>query len=75
MQSLDVGYTTTPYSYFDFRERLAEALDLALVKSQTEDGLIAYAVKEFSLPLDAAAEWVSRFLGDLKSSLTNRSLQ
>lgn len=75
MQSLDVGYTKTPYSYFDFRERLAEALDLALVKSQTEDGLIAYAVNEFSLPLDAAAEWVSRFLGDLKSSLINRSLQ
>lgn len=73
MQSLDTG--NAPYSYFDFRERMAEALDLALVKSQTEDGLIAHAVHEFNLPSEAAAEWVSRFLGDIQSSLNKRSLQ
>ena len=71
-QSLDTG---TPYSYFDFRERMAEDLSRALVKSQTEAGLIAHAVKQFSLPPDAAADWVSRFLGDLKTNLSNRSLQ
>lgn len=71
MQSLDTG---APYSYHDFRERLADALSRALVESQTESGLIAYAVREFNLPLEAAAEWVNRFLGDLQSNLTNRSL-
>lgn len=75
VQSLDVGNSGAPYSYFDFRERMAEALDLALVKSQTEDGLIAHAVHEFNLPSEAAAEWVSRFLGDIQSSLNKRSLQ
>lgn len=72
MQSLDTG---SPYSYHDFRERMADALSQSLVGSQTEHGLIAYAVSHFSMPPEAAAEWVSRFLGDLKSSLTNRSLQ
>lgn len=73
MQSLDTG--KSPYSYFDFRERIAEALQNSLVSSQTADGLIAYAVDQFNLPPEAAAEWVNRFLGDLKSSLTKRSLQ
>ncbi|MNC80033.1 hypothetical protein D3C75_1326890 [compost metagenome] len=72
MQSLDAG---GPYSYHDFRERMADALGRSLVGSQTESGLIAYAVSQFGMPPDAAAEWVSRFLGDLKSNLTNRSLQ
>lgn len=67
-QSLDTG---KPHSYYDFRERLSGDLDHQLVKSQTEDGMIAHSVNTFNLSPDEAAEWVSRFLGDLKSILTN----
>lgn len=72
MQSLDTG---TPYSYHDFRERLSDALQKSLVQSQTEDGMTAYAVNEFNLSPETAADWVNRFLGDLKSNLSNRRLQ
>lgn len=73
MQSLDMG--CAPISYFEFRDQLAEALQNSLVSSQTTDGMIAYSVNQFNLPPEAAAEWVNRFLGDLKSRLTKRSLQ
>lgn len=71
MQSLDAGQA--PHSYFDFRERMAAALKSGKVKSQSMDGLISYSAKQFKLSADEAAEWVDRFLSDLKSSLTNRS--
>ena len=73
MQSLDMG--CAPISYFDFRDQLAEALQNSLVSSQTTDGMIAYAVNQFNLPPEAAAEWVNRFLGDLQLHLSNRRLQ
>lgn len=73
VQSLDTG--SKPYSYYDFREKLSEALDSQLVKSQTETGLIQHSVQQFNLSPDEAADWVNRFLGDLKSSLTKRSMQ
>lgn len=72
MQSLDAG---TPYSYFDFRERMAAALKSGKVQKQAMEGLIDYASKQFSLQPDEAAEWVDRFLSDLKSSLSTRSKQ
>ena len=69
MQSLDAG----PQSYFDFRDRLAGALRSGEVKSQSMNGLIQYSVDKFNLSPDEAAEWVDRFLSDLKSSLSKRS--
>ena len=69
-QSLDVGHGATPHSYFDFREKLATALRTGKVKSKSPDGLVEYSAGIFSLSLDDAAEWVDRFLGDLKSGLT-----
>ena len=72
MQSLDMG---GPQSYHDFREQMADALSRQLVASQTADGLIAFAVNGLHLPQFAAEEWVNRFLGDLQSHLSNRSLQ
>jgi len=71
MQSLDGA----PHSYFDFRERMAAALKSGKVKKQSFDGLMAYAAKQFSLSADEAAEWVDRFLSDLKSGLSYRSNQ
>lgn len=69
MQSLDGA----PHSYFDFRERMAAALKAGKVAKQSMDGLIDYAAQQFSLSADEAAEWVDRFLSDLKSGLTKRS--
>lgn len=66
MQSLDGA----PHSYFDFRERMAAALKSGKVSKQSMDGLIEYAAKQFSLSADEAAEWVDRFLSDLKSGLS-----
>lgn len=69
MQSLDGA----PHSYFDFRERMAAALKSGKVAKQSFDGLMAYAAKQFNLSADEAAEWVDRFLSDLKSGLSKRS--
>lgn len=68
-QSLDTG-SNVPSSYFDFRERLARALKQGKVKSQSPDGLVEYSAGTFGLSQDEAAEWVDRFLGDLKSGLS-----
>lgn len=68
-QSLDTG-AAVPSSYFDFRDRLARALKQGKVRSQSPDGLVEFSAGNFGLSHDEAAEWVDRFLGDLKSGLT-----
>jgi hypothetical protein len=73
-QSLD-GAGSAPTSYFDFRERLATALKTGKVKQQSAEALVHYCAAQFSLSLDEAAEWVDRFLSDLKSGMTKRSLK
>lgn len=70
MQSLDTGKV---HSYFDFRDKLSDALIKGAVADQTMHGLMQYAGQEFSLAPEEAAEWVDRFLSDLKTSLSNRS--
>jgi len=69
MQSLDTG---SPHSYFSFRDMLARAIQSREAKIHTADGLTAYSVKHFGLSPDEAAEWVDRFMGDLKSALQKR---
>lgn len=71
-QSLDVG-GQQPHSYFDFRDKLSDALLKGNVSKQNMHGLMEYAGREFSLAPDEAAEWVDRFLSDLKTSLSKRS--
>ncbi|MNE86325.1 hypothetical protein D3C80_1834130 [compost metagenome] len=71
-QSLDTS-GSQPHSYFDFRNKLSEALLNGSVSDQTMHGLMEYAGREFSLAPDEAAEWVDRFLSDLKTSLSKRS--
>jgi len=71
MQSLDRG-TDVPKSYYDFRERLAAAVKNGKVESMSADGLVSYSAGKFGLSLDEAAEWVDRFLGDLKSGLSKQ---
>lgn len=72
MQSLDTG--SAPTSYFDFRDRLSDALQKGKVSKQSPEGLVSYCAQTFSLSLDEASEWVDRFLSDLKSGLTKRSI-
>lgn len=71
-QSLDSG-GEQPKSYFNFRDLLAKAIaDQSTGTSQDE--LIQYSAHEFNLSADMAEDWVDRFLGDLKSSLSNRRI-
>lgn len=71
VQSLEGG---APASYFDFRDRLAGQLRKGGVRDQTPEGLVHFSAGRFQLSLDEATEWVDRFLGDLKSGLTKRSI-
>lgn len=69
VQSLDAG-AHAPTSYFDFRERLAAALKKGAVKTQSHEGLAEYSAGHFGLSRNDAAEWVERFLDDLKTGLS-----
>lgn len=71
MQSLDHG-GEQPHSYYEFRNKLAEAIKSG-VCAQNMPAMIEYSSNKFSLAPDEAAEWVDRFLSDLKSSLSKRS--
>lgn len=71
-QSLDTG-GNQPKSYFEFRDMLSADLMNGAVSDKTMHGLLQYAGQKFSLAPDEAAEWVDRFLSDLKSSLSKRS--
>jgi hypothetical protein len=69
-QSIDTGAGATPHSYFAFRNQLASALKSGAAADQSPEGLVHYSAGTFGLSLDEAAEWVSRFLNDLKSGLS-----
>lgn len=72
MQSLDQG-GRQPHSYYDFRNKLAEDLRSGALSDQSMHGMVQYSSNKFNLAPDEAAEWVDRFLSDLKSSLSKRS--
>lgn len=62
------------HSYFDFRNRLAAAVRSgAAGKNPGVQQLVEYSAKRFGLSPDEAAEWVERFMRDLKSGLNKRS--
>ncbi len=68
-QSLDTRVKT----YWDFREQLAGAIKAGRIAPVNSQSLMAHAGKEFGLSHDEAAEYVERFLRDLKSNLNKRS--
>ncbi len=70
-QSLDTG-VKSPKSYFDFRDRLAAAVRSGKVSDTSANGLMQYSAETFVLSLDESAEWVDRFLSDLKSGLSKK---
>jgi hypothetical protein len=74
MQSLDTGGAQEiPYSYHDFREKLAGCIKRKQAGKLNAKSLVQFCTNKFHLSLDEASEWVDRFLGDVKSSLTKRS--
>lgn len=60
-------------SYFDFRDQLAGEVRASNNPSASE--LISLASSKFGLPHDQSAEWVERFMRDLKNGLKKRSMQ
>ena len=62
------------HSYFDFRNKLAEQMRSGgTAKNPGARELIEHAANKFSLAPDQAAEWVERFMRDLKNGLNKRS--
>lgn len=69
-QSLDARI----HSYFDFRNKLAGQMRSGSAgKNPGARDLVEFAARTFSLPHDQAAEWVERFMRDLKIGLNKRS--
>lgn len=70
MQSLDGA----PINYFDFRNRLADAMrNGAVGHNPSSRDLVGYCKQMFGLSLGDAAEYVERFYRDLKTGLKKRS--
>jgi len=66
-QSLDGGVK----NYWDFRERMAEAMRTRAAGQNPKSGDLArFAAERFGLSQDEAAEYVERFVRDLQSGIT-----
>lgn len=62
------------HSYFDFRNQLAKRMrDGSTGKNPGARELVEFSSRQFSLPQDQSAEWVERFMRDLKNGLEQRS--
>lgn len=69
IQSLD----GVPQSYTEFRDRFAKKfLEGASGMGKSTGEMAAFCGREFGLSSDEAAEWVSRFLRDLKTGLRSK---
>ena len=60
-------------NYFDFREALAAAVKSGKVQPINAAGMSAYGAQEFGLSQDEAAEYVERFMRDVKTGLQKRN--
>lgn len=61
-----------PQNYWDFRDRLAGHL-LEGQSGQKAEDLVAHSEEQYGLSKAHAAEWVERFLGDLRGALSKRN--
>jgi hypothetical protein len=68
MQSLDVGKKPN-IGYFDFRNKLSDAILNRDIIDTGEHGLMQYSAERFNMSLDDAAAWVGRYMRDLKNIL------
>lgn len=71
MQSIDTG-SSQPRNYFDFRNKLAARMRDGTIKSPTAQSLVEFSHTNFGLSFDEAAEWIERFMRDLKTNLQRR---
>ncbi len=60
-------------NYWDFREALAGAIKAGRVQQLNAAGFTAYGAQEFGMSQDEAAEYVERFMRDVKTGLKKRS--
>jgi hypothetical protein len=63
-----------PVNYFDFRDRLAKHLIAGRDQNLGSHELIDHSINVLQLDPASANQWVGRFMRDLNTSLTNRSL-
>lgn len=68
MQSLDGA----PKNYFDFRNKLATAIQTGAVDQGDHAGLTSYSASQFGFSRDDAAEYVERFLRDLHAGIQKK---
>lgn len=69
MQSLDAGQV---FNYWDFRDQFARLWSAKKIGSTKAGDLVRTAQSKFGLAADVAAEYVERFLSDLKRGLNQR---
>lgn len=62
-----------PASYLQFREKLAGDMRAGKVRNPDALKLVNYCKETFGLTLDESAEWVERFMRNLKTGLNKRS--
>lgn len=61
-----------PLNYWDFRDQIASHVLAKHVAEPTAENLTEFATTHYGMSRDEAAEWVARFMGDLKSGLNKR---
>lgn len=69
VQSLDAGQV---FNYWDFRDQFARLWSANKIGSTKAGDLVRTAQSKFGLAADVAAEYVERFLSDLKRGLNQR---
>jgi hypothetical protein len=72
-QSLDKGSQSGVLSYWDFRDQFAHAIHTGAIQTGDLPNMVKEAGSRFGLSQTAAAEYVERFLDDLKRGLQEKS--
>lgn len=76
MQSLDGAAGAAPRNYHVFREQLSKHMLTGVIGDNPgASELVSYCTQNFGLPSDQAAEWVERFMRDLKAGLNKRKVK
>lgn len=70
MQSLDVGQV---FNYWDFRDRFSKLVKPKELLSAKAGELVRSAQRHFGLAADVAAEYVERFISDIRREIAQRS--
>lgn len=66
------GDDLPPNGYFQWRDNVSGAIRDGTIRTPNAEGILAFSAKRYGMQLSDAAEWVDRFLRDLKSALSKR---